>query len=90
MTARAAEPVMSDIIVVRRSGEEHAFYVDSVGFQEVPEFLREQHILEGHTREDHTVEDHGRDSGSPEIREDTVAENVTEKIIRTEKHCTKM
>lgn len=62
---------MSDIIVVRSSGEEHAFYVDSVGFQEVPEFLRE-----GHALEDHMLEGHAQDTRSPEAREDTAAEKI--------------
>ena len=70
---------MSDIIVMRRSGEEHAFYVDRMGFTEVPEFLREQQMLEDHALEDHTPEDHALDSGSPEIRENTAAGRDTEK-----------
>ena len=60
---------MSDIIVMRRSGEEHAFYVDRMGFTEVPEFLREQQMLEAHAL----------DSASPEIRGDTAAGRDTEK-----------
>ena len=30
---------VSDIIVFRKDGEAHAYYVDSFGFKEVPEFL---------------------------------------------------
>ena len=70
---------MSDVIVMSRSGEEHAFYVDRMGFQEVPEFLREQQTLEDHAQGDHALEDLARDSASPEIREDTAAERDIEK-----------
>ena len=30
----------SDVIVVKRGGERKAYYVDAVGFQEVPSFLK--------------------------------------------------
>ena len=30
---------MSDIIVLHKAGEDHAYYVDSIGFTEVPEFF---------------------------------------------------
>lgn len=60
---------MSDVIVMHRSGEEHAFYVDRVGFQEVPEFLREQHALEDQAIENHVPENHAQDSASPRLRE---------------------
>jgi len=30
----------SDVIVVKRGGERKAYYVDAVGFQEVPNFLK--------------------------------------------------
>ena len=70
---------MSDVIVMSRSGEEHAFYVDRMGFQEVPEFLREQQTLEDHAQGNHAPEDHARDSASAEIREGTVTERDTEK-----------
>lgn len=29
-----------DVIVVKRGGERKAYYVDAVGFQEVPSFLK--------------------------------------------------
>ena len=31
---------VSDIVVVTRAGEKHAYYVDSVGFEQVDELLR--------------------------------------------------
>ena len=34
---------VSDIIVVTRAGERKAYYVDSIGFAEVPEFLNPSH-----------------------------------------------
>jgi len=30
---------MSDVVVLHKSGEDHAFYVDDIGFAEVPEFF---------------------------------------------------
>lgn len=33
----------SDIVVLHQAGEDHAFYVDSFGFTEVPEFLHTAH-----------------------------------------------
>lgn len=31
---------VSDIVVVTRAGEKHAYYVDSVGYEQVDELLR--------------------------------------------------
>lgn len=36
---------ISDIVVLHQSGENTAYYVDSIGFQKVPEFLQEQKQL---------------------------------------------
>ncbi|MCD8089506.1 MAG: YodL domain-containing protein [Clostridiales bacterium] len=35
---------VSDIIVLHKDGQDKAYYVDSVGFKEVPEFLHQQEI----------------------------------------------
>ncbi len=35
---------VSDVIVVHKDGEDRAYYVDSVGFADVPEFLREKEL----------------------------------------------
>lgn len=42
---------MSDIIVVNKGGEEKAYYVDLIGFKEVPEFLEEVHQREAQSHE---------------------------------------
>lgn len=47
---------VSDIIVLRQSGEEHAHYVDSFGFKEVPEFLSKDMELE---KEQEAVHENG-------------------------------
>ncbi len=36
---------VSDVVVLHQNGQDAAHYVDSVGFQEVPEFLQEQKQL---------------------------------------------
>ncbi|MCD8235219.1 MAG: YodL domain-containing protein [Prevotellaceae bacterium] len=36
---------ISDVVVLRRDGTETAFYVDDMGFSEVPEFLNEDDVI---------------------------------------------
>jgi len=33
---------MSDVVVLRRGGEKSAFYVDTFGFEEVPQFIKQE------------------------------------------------
>lgn len=70
---------VSDIIVVRRAGEEHAHYVDSFGFKEVPEFLsknmeqeKEQEAIRenAHESEEKNARENERDSAQEGIRTD--------------------
>mgnify|MGYP002648133504 CR=1 FL=1 len=35
---------VSDVVVMKRNGEEKAYYCDSAGFKEVPQFLAENHL----------------------------------------------
>lgn len=35
---------VSDVVVMKRNGEEKAYYCDSMGFKEVPQFLSENHL----------------------------------------------
>lgn len=36
---------ISDVIVLHQAGQDTAYYVDSIGYQQVPEFLQEQQEL---------------------------------------------
>lgn len=44
---------VSDVLVLKRGGEKRAYYVDTVGFKEVPQFLRQhQQVKEANERFD--------------------------------------
>ena len=47
---------VSDIVVLHKGGEDHAYYVDSFGFTEVPEFLVSEKTMENQLAENKSVD----------------------------------
>lgn len=73
---------VSDVVVLSQNGENQAYYVDSFGFQKVPEFLETQH-----TGKEHEASiDKGTESrGAPENKRVSVLGRLQEKKNEAEK-----
>ena len=54
---------VSDIVVIHKDGEDHAYYVDRFGYEEVPELL-----LPVQTQEETLQAEAAREGSTPEIR----------------------
>lgn len=66
---------VSDVVVIRRSGESKAYYVDSFGFTELPEFIHERlHLQEVSNSQDvkETAEEKGAQKKYPPVYQQTL------------------